>query len=215
MKTYILTTLSLGAALSGCATNGSSQNINNSRGAPSIYQDSRVVGPVAGIGIESQDIVSMADEMMRDMMSNNTLVGQSQAPRILIDEGDFKNSSSSRLNVAIITNRLRNSLNNASQGRMIFARRGSGVSSMVERERALKRDGVNDRGTIRNTKATSGFDFGLSGEITSLDSVQASNGLTSRFHQISFEMYDLELGTIVWSGIYDFEKVSQDDVIYR
>jgi len=211
----VLPASALAVLLSACATTGSTQSINNTSGSATIYQDSRVVGPVAGIGIESQDIVSMADKMMRDMLTKKNLAGRAKAPRILIDEGDFKNSSSSRLNVAIITNRLRSNLNNASEGRMIFARRGSGVSSMIERERALKRDGITDGGTIRSTNATGGFDFGLSGEITSLDAVQANNGLTSRFHQISFEMYDLELGTIVWSGIYDFEKVSQDDVLYR
>jgi PBP1b-binding outer membrane lipoprotein LpoB len=202
----------------GCATTGpyptDTTGVDNTRGQATIYNDVREVGPVAGIGIESQDIISMSDKMMRDMMATPALAGRDIPPRILIAAEDFKNNSSSRINVALITSRLRNNLNRASRGRMVFIGRGASTS-MIERERALKREGVTDGGTIRQTKATGGIDYGLSGEIISSDAVKASSGLTSRFHQISFEMYDLELGTIVWSNIYDFEKTAQDDILYR
>jgi PBP1b-binding outer membrane lipoprotein LpoB len=216
-KMMILGVVALG--MSACATTSGPYatdrtGVDNSSGRATIYNDVREAGPIAGIGIESQDIVSMSDKMTRDMMTNPTLAGRDTPPRILIAAEDFKNNSSSRINVALITSRLRNNLNRASRGRMVFIGRGASTS-MIERERALKRDGMTDGGTIRHTKATGGIDYGLSGEIITLDSVQVSNGLTSRFHQISFEMYDLELGTIVWSNIYDFEKTAQDDILYR
>ena len=37
----------------------------------------------------------------------------------------------------------------------------------------------------------------------------------ARFTQITFELVDMEYGTIVWSNIYDYAKASQDDIIYR
>jgi len=199
--------------LTGCATTGGSQSVNNTRGSATIYNDVRDVGPVAGVGIESQDINSMTDQMMRDMLANPTISSRSPASRIIIDEQYFSNESSSRINKKIITDRLRVSLNRGAQGRMVFV--GRHFSNMVEAERSLKRDGVVDGGTIRKTTATAGADYRLGGNITSLDAVQSQTGQTSRTHQIIFEMIDLELGTIVWSGIYDFKKTAQDDVLYR
>ena len=32
---------------------------------------------------------------------------------------------------------------------------------------------------------------------------------------ITFEMVDLETGVIVWSNVYEFERVAADDVVYR
>jgi PBP1b-binding outer membrane lipoprotein LpoB len=189
--------------------------VDNSRGKATIYNDIREIGPVAGLGIESQDIDSMSDQMMRDILSTSGLGNKSNPPRVLIDEGDFKNNSSSRLNVALITNKLRVGLNRASQGSMIFTKRSGGVSSAVQRERALKRDGMTDDGTIRSTSAVAGADYVLHGEISSQDAVQSQDGLTSRYNQILFELYDAELQTIVWSNIYEFDKTSQNDVIYR
>ena len=39
--------------------------------------------------------------------------------------------------------------------------------------------------------------------------------MMQRYSQIIFEMVDLETSEIVWSGIYEFGKAAQDDIIYR
>ncbi len=116
------------------------------------------------------------------------------------------------MNKKLVTDRLRIQLNRAANGRMVFV--GRHYANMVESERALKRDGAVDGGTIRTTQATAGADFRLGGAITSLDA-RSSSGAISRYHQMTFEMIDLELGPIVWSGMYEFKKSAQDDVIYR
>jgi hypothetical protein len=85
----------------------------------------------------------------------------------------------------------------------------------VARERDLKRQGAVDTGTTTLTKAQLGGDYRLGGRIVSLDQRSPSTGLMSRYNQITFEMVDLETGEIVWSGIYEFLKTAQDDVIYR
>ena len=54
--------------VSGCATYTS--QVENAPGRPSVYQAPDTTGPSAGVGIESQDIVGMCDQMMRDMMTN-------------------------------------------------------------------------------------------------------------------------------------------------
>jgi len=167
----------------GCATT----QVENVEGQPTAYEDPSSSGSVQGVGIESQDVVAMTDEMMRDMLSNKILSGQDKSPRIIVDNEYMDNESTSIINTNMLTDRLRE----------------------------LKRDGAVDRGTIRKTQATAGADYRLAGRITSLDAVERGSQKRSRYHQITFEMIDLELGTIVWNGMYEMKKAAQDNVIYR
>jgi PBP1b-binding outer membrane lipoprotein LpoB len=197
-------------ALAGCATG---YPVVNAPGSPTTYQDPGTRGAVSGVGIESQDIISMTDRMMRDMLTSPTLTTRTTPPRVIIDAEYFANESSSRLNKNSITDRLRVSLNRASQGRLVFI--GRQYADMVARERDIKRQGAVDIGTNQLSQAQQGGDYRLGGRITSLDSRSASTGQISRYNQITFEMVNLETGEIVWSGIYEFLKTAQDDVIYR
>ena len=210
MKTTYIAALAAVLALSGCAT----PNLNNSAGSRVVYQDvSTTSTQVAGVGMEAQDIVSSTDKMVRDILSNPAIAGRTTPPRIIIDSEYFANDSSSRVNKNLITDRLRIELNRAAQGRLVFVARHYG--DMVSKEREAKRSGETDRGTIRSTKAKAGADFRLGGRITSLDANSARTGTLSRYHQISFELIDLEYETIAWSGLFEFKKEAQDDVLYR
>jgi hypothetical protein len=164
------------------------------------------------VGIESQDITAMSDRMMRDIINSTQIAGRTPPALIVLDDAYFENESSSRLNKRLITDRLRVELNRAAQGRLYFVSREN--IDMVEKERMLKREGTVTSGTLASTPATAGADFRLTGRIASLDAIAAS-GLQSRFHQITFELIDLESAVIAWSGQYDFKKVAQDDIIYR
>lgn len=203
--------LALGTALTACTPQSV---INNTAGKPSTYVDVQDTTPaVAGVGIESQDVVAATDQMVRDMLTNPVLAGQQTPPRVIVDSQYFVNESTSRINTNTITDRLRVNLNRAANGRMVFVARQN--IAMIEAERDLKREGKVDGGTIRKTKATAGADYRLTGRITSEDATSTRTGAHSRSSQITFEMVDLELGTIVWSGLYEFKKVAQDDVLYR
>ena len=184
------------------------------QGGKTVYQDvSTQSATVAGVGVESQDVVSMTDKMIRDILSNPQIAGRSTPARVIIDSAYFSNDSSSRLNKNAITDRLRVELNRAANGRLVFVARHYG--DMVQNERDAKRSGQTDAGTIRSTKATAGGDFRLGGRITSMDAASTTSGNVSRYHQITFELIDLEYGTIAWSGLYEFKKEARDDVIYR
>lgn len=209
---YAFIIFSLFTLLSGCKSNDS-VTYDNSAGKATIYEPIAQSGSVSGIGVESQDIVSMTDQMMRDMLRNPMLVSPGISRRIIIDSEYMVNESTSRINKNMMTDRLRINLNRAANGRMVFV--GRHFSNMVMKERELKRNGLVDSGTIRTTQATAGADFRLGGRITSLDSLDTKTQQKSRYHQVTFEMVDLELGTIVWSGIYEFKKTAQDDIVYR
>lgn len=204
--------LGIGAALllSACAA----PNLDNSAGRKTVYQDVATISPTtAGVGVESQDVVSMTDRMARDILATPSIAGRATPPRIILDSAYFINDSSSRINKNTITNRLRVELGRASQGRLVFVARQ--YNDMIEKERENKRTGQTDGGSIRSTKAQAGVDFRLAGSINSLDAASRNTGAVSRYHQITFELVDMEYGTVVWSGMYEFKKEAQDDILYR
>ena len=203
----LIAILSSALALAAC------QKVDNTAGSPTVYIDPGSSGPVKGVGIESQDIIGMTDQMLRDMLSQPRLANASTPPNVIIDSEYFYNESSSRLNKNSITDRLRVGLNRAAQGRMQFV--GRHYADMVEKERQLKRQGTVDQATLPSAKAQKGGDYRLGGRITSLDSRDPKTGMQQRYSQIIFEMVDLESAEIVWSGIYEFGKAGADDIIYR
>lgn len=197
-------------ALAGCQTNPPQPNAT---GVTSMEVDSSRKGPVSGVGVEGQDIVSMTDQMMRDILAEPVFADTGKRPRVIIDAQYFVNESSQAINRNMITQRLMVNLNRAARSRMQFINRQN--TAMVEQERALKRSGTTDMGTRGLTKATAGADYRLSGKITSLDSRSTRSGLVQRYTQISFELTDLESSEIVWSNIYEFSRAAADDVVYR
>lgn len=198
--------------LSSCSTD-SRTKVDNTAAQPTIYEDVDSPGKGQGIGVESQDIVGMTDEMMREILSLPILAGRKVAPYVIIDDKYFSNESSTIMNKRLITERLMINLNRASQGRMIFVERAA--ADMVELERDLKRSGVVTGGTMGQTRKTAGADFRLTGKVMSQDSVNTGNGYKSRYNMITFKMVDLETGIAVWTGMYEFKKSSTEDVIYR
>ncbi|CAA7619462.1 conserved exported hypothetical protein [Candidatus Terasakiella magnetica] len=208
--------ITAGLSLAACQTvdnTPGNRTFGNSSGTPTTYVDPGSMGPVRGVGIESQDIIGMTDQMMRDMLTEPRLASAATPPNVIIDSEYFQNDSSSRLNKNVITDRLRVSLNRAASGRMQFV--GRHYADMVAKERELKRKGVTDKGTVPGAKAQKGGDYRLGGRINSLDARDPKSGIVQRYNQIVFEMVDLESAEIVWSGMYEFAKAAQDDIIYR
>lgn len=191
----------------------SSVEIDNTEGQSSSYVDSTKAKETSGVGIGSNDITGMTDKMLSSMMANPILLNRDKAPRIIVDAEYITNESTSRVNKNLLGDRLRIQLNRAANGRLVFVARH--LSDMVSKERELKRDGMVDAGTNRTTQAQAGADYRLGGRIMSHDALQTDTQKTSRYHLITFEMIDLELGTVVWSDLYEFEKSAQDNVMYR
>jgi len=187
--------------------------IDNVAGRPTTYIDPGSRGAVSGVGVESQDILSMTDRMMRSIILSGILDGKSKSPRIIMDAKYFENQSSQAINKNLIVDKLRTGLIRSARGRVMFIARQS--IGMIEKERQLKRDGQVDKATTGLTKATAGADYRLTGSIKSLDAIDRNTGTVQRYTQITFELIDLEYGAIVWSDDFEFSKFAQDDAIYR
>lgn len=195
----------------GCTTY--TTQVENAPGRASVYQSPDTTGSSAGVGIESQDIVSMCDQMMRDMMANPLLANVSKSPHVIIDSAYFKNEGSQRINLNLITDRIRVGMIRAANGRMIFI--GRHGADMIEKERKLKRQGIVGEGSLPSTNLTLGADYRLMGRIADLNQLSNTTGTITRFTQIIFEMQDLETGAVVWAGEYSYRKAAADDIIYR
>jgi PBP1b-binding outer membrane lipoprotein LpoB len=193
--------------LSACVTDQTKQS------APVTYKDVSSAGSVAGVGVESQDIVTVSDVMVRDLLADPQVMKMARVPRIIIDSEYFKNESTQRINKNLIVDRLRINLQRASRGKLIFVSRES--AGMVNMERELKREGVTDSGTSGLTKAQAGADYRLVGRISSLDARSSSTGAVERYTQLSFELIDLENGISLWANQYEMKKGGQDDAVYR
>jgi len=207
---YLLVPVSM--LFTGCASvNG---DRDNSAPPHAVYQDSATASKVvSGVGIESQDILSATDAMVRDIMATPEVVSRATAPKIIMDPAGFVNDSSSRVNVKLFVNRLSASLNRAAKGKLRFLGRAEG--DLNNKERDLKANGEVDAGTIQKVKVPRGADFILRGTITSQDAVLKGPQTVRRYTNINFRLQEVDSDEVVWENNYDFTKEAQDDVIYR
>lgn len=186
---------------------------NNNNAAATVYRDVGSPGSVGGVGTESQDIVGMSEEMMRDLLTVPILMNRNPAPRIIVDAKYFTNESSEIIDKSMVTDRLRVMLNRNASGRLQFV--GRQYAAAVAEERELKREGVTDTGTVGMARAQLGADYRLVGRIGTRDAVDPRTGVRSRYSMYTFEVLDMESGELVWSNLYEFKKESRDNVVYR
>lgn len=196
-----------------CAPGASEAQRRQRDREPPQYQSPDSPGAVRGIGTESQDIVSMSDQMMRDLLTVPALMNATVPPRIIVDAAHFRNESSEIIDKAMITDRIRVLLSRASAGRMRFV--GREFADAVQMERDLKRSGQVDVGTTGRTAAMAGADYRLVGRIGTRDAVDPRTGTRERYSVYTFELLDLEYGELIWSNLYEFKKASRDSVVYR
>src|SRR5690606_12479911 len=189
------------------------RRLENRHGVQARDLDPGQKGLVTGVGIEAHDIQSMTNQMARDMFASGFLNGLERAPRVLVDEQEFRNEGSQIINRRMITQRLMTELNRAAQGRMSFV--GQRYAGMVAKQRELKREGTTDVGTTGLTGGQAGIDFFLAGALMTLDSRDPASGVVQRYNQIAFELVDAETGAVVWAGMYEFQRAAADDVVYR
>lgn len=199
--------------IAACACSLASTATSRERKPPTVYANPDSPGQVRGVGTESQDIVSMSDQMVRDLLTVPKLLNAAVTPRVIIDAAAFRNESSEIIDKALITDRIRVNLNRASQGRIRFV--GREYADVVQMERDLKRSGNVDSGTTGRTAAMAGADYRMVGRIGTRDAIDPRTGVRSRYSMYTFELLDLEYGDIVWSSLYEFKKETQDNVVYR
>lgn len=189
----------------GCASTG----VRNPSGVPVTQMRADEQGFVAGTGIESQDLVTVADKMARDLLSLPQIANASGAPRIVLLP--VKNETRFAINKEIFLREIRATLNEKAAGKMVFLARDR--MAELERERALKQSGQVMSSTDPNVNQFKGADYMLTGELTGLTTRMSAG--TSDYILYSFQLLDPNTSDILWEGSHRIKKQGLEDAAYR
>ena len=191
--------------VSGCASSG----VKNPSGVPVTEMRPDERGFVTGTGIESQDIVTVADKMARGILGTPEIANAQGVPRVILDP--VKNDTRFRINERIFLEEIMALLNEKSAGKVRFLARDR--MAALERERDLKRAGQVTSTTDPNVNQFKGADFILTGDLIS-QTTQTGAGV-SDYVLYTFKLIDPNTSDIVWQGRHQIKKQGLEDAVYR
>lgn len=197
--------LGMATLLGGCASSGVKDP--NGRPVTVLRPDER--GPVAGLGVESQDIVTVTDKMARGILAVPEIANAKTPPRIVMLP--VKNETRFPFNKDIFLEEIKTRLNETAAGKVRFLARDRMAD--LEKERDLKRTGQVTSSTDPNIQQFKGADFNLTGKLTGLTTRTAAG--TSDYILYSFELIDPNTSDVIWNGSDRIKKQGQDDAVYR
>ena len=193
------------ALLVGCASNG----VKNPSGTGVTQMRGDERGFVGGTGVESQDLVSVADKMARSILNIPEISKAQTPPRIVV----LPVVNETRFPIAkdIFVDKVRIELNKNSQGKVRFLARDS--MTALEQERDAKRAGTVTSTSDPKLQEFKGADYFLKGKLQGL-STRTSSG-TSDYVLYSFQLVDARNSEIIWEDAADVKKQGLEDAAYR
>ena len=184
-------------------------NINDpTPGVPTeLRADER--GFVAGLGIESQDLVTVAEKMARGLIGVPQIANAEGAPSIAL--APVLNETRVPINKDIFLDRIRVTLAQHARGKLNFLARDR--ISELEKERILKLSGQVTGGEKVQANEFKGADYILTGKLSGI----SGRGRTGASDYIlyTFQLFDPRTSVIVWEGFHEIKKQGRDDIIYR
>src|SRR5438552_12067552 len=166
--------------ISGCA----SQGVRNPSGVPVTEMRADERGFVGGTGIESQDIVTVADKMARGILATPEISNAKGVPRIVVLP--VKNETRFPINGGIFLEKIMALLNEKSNGKVRFLARDR--MQELEKERDLKQSGLVTSNTDPHVNQFKGADFMLTGKL--MGTTTRTSAGTSDYVLYSFTLID-------------------------
>jgi penicillin-binding protein activator len=200
-----LTLAAASALLSGCASYG----VRNPSGVGVTEMRADERGFVAGTGIESQDIVTVADRMAREILATPEIANAKGVPRIVLLP--VKNETRFPINKDIFLEKIMALLNEKSSGKVRFLARDRMAD--LEREREMKQSGLVTSNTDPHVNQFKGADFMLTGKLMGT-TTRTSQG-TSDYVLYSFTLIDPNTSDIVCQKSHEIKKQGLEDAAYR
>jgi penicillin-binding protein activator len=197
--------LGVTALLAGCASSG----VKNPSGVPVTEMRADERGFIAGTGIESQDIVTVADKMAREMLSVPEIANAKTVPRIVCLP--VKNDTAFPINKDIFLEEIMANLNEKAAGKLRFLARDRMTD--LEAERNLKRTGAVTSSTDPNLQQFKGADYMLTGNL--MGTTTTTSAGRSDYVLYSFKLIDPNTSEILWQGSHRIKKQGQSDAVYR
>lgn len=191
--------------VSGCASSG----VKNPSGVPVTHMNADEQGFVAGTGIESQDLVHVADKMARSIMSLPQIANAPTPPTVVLQPVD--NQTRFPINKDIFLTRIRAQLNSQARGKVQFLARSQ--MEALEKERNLKRQGAVTASSDPNVQEFKGADYFLTGTLQGLSTRTAAG--TSDYILYDFHLIDARTSVMVWEDSAEMKKQGLEDAVYR
>ena len=158
---------------------------------------------LAGLGIESKDINSISKTIVADLLLSDFYHESKTTPIIVLEGEYFINESSYIINTNLLADRMRVSLIRETKRKLRFVTRQN-LQALIDEAQTSGSD-------IDLVQAQ----YRMTARITSIHGVSNQTGAKSNYFQFSFELLDLQTGSILWANIYDVRKIGGDDTIYR
>jgi len=195
----------MAALVAGCASSG----VKNPSGVPVTHMNADEQGFVAGTGVESQDMVMVADKMSRSILSIPQIANAATPPTIVLEPVD--NQTRFPINKDIFLTRIRAQLNSKAHGKVIFLARSQ--MAALEQERNRKREGQVTASSDPNIQEFKGADYLLTGSLQGLSTRTAAG--TSDYILYDFHLIDARTSAIVWEDSAEMKKQGLEDAAYR
>lgn len=189
----------------GCASSG----VKNPSGVGVTRLNADEQGFVAGTGIESQDLVAVADKMARGILSLPQIANAVTPPVVALDPVD--NQTRFPISKDLFLTRIRAQLNSKSAGKVQFLARDR--MATLEKERNLKREGAVTASSDPGVQEFKGADYYLTGTLQGL-STRTKAG-TSDYILYAFQLVDARTSVIVWEDSAEMKKQGLEDAAYR
>jgi PBP1b-binding outer membrane lipoprotein LpoB len=193
------------ALVAGCASSG----VKNPSGVAVTHMTADEQGFVAGTGIESQDLVAVAEKMARSILAIPPIANAQTPPLVVLDP--VENKTRFPINKDIFLTRIRAQLNSKTFGKVQFLARER--MAVLEKERNLKREGAVTASSNPSVQEFKGADYFLTGSLEGL-STRTSKG-TSDYILYAFHLIDARTSVIVWEDMAEIKKQGLEDAAYR
>ena len=202
---YTITTF-LAACLLGTVA---CMNINSPNGPSVTEMRAGERGFVAGLGIESQDLVTIAEKMARGLLSAEQIANAEGIPIIVLEP--IVNKTRFPISKDIFLTRIRVALTSQAKNKMNFLSRDR--IDALEKERDLKLAGEVTGGEKIKANQFKGADFILTGTFEGISGRGQSGA--SDYVLYTFQLLDPNTSDILWEGFHEIKKQGKDDVTYR
>jgi len=189
----------------GCASKG----VKNPSGVPVTHMNADEQGFVAGTGMESQDLVTVADKMARSILGIPQIANATTPPTIVLEPVD--NQTRFPINKDIFLTRIRAQLNSKARGKVLFLARNQ--METLEKERNRKREGQVTASSNPSLQEFKGADYFLTGTLQGM-STRTKAG-TSDYILYSFQLIDARTSVMVWEDMAEMKKQGLEDAAYR
>ncbi len=171
------------------------------------YVDPTAQGPLAGTGIESQDIGAAAQQAAQSIVNLPQIAAAQQPPIILITP--VVNRSTAPVDTDLYTVKLRGVLMQHGAGKVRFLAREEGTEVNL-REQELRASGEVVSGNQQRAAGT--YDYILTAEVRGL-SVASGKG-QSEYFLVAFKLVDFN-DMLLWENQYEFKKAGRVNRVYR